>query len=241
MQAFLFVFLHRRWENDEPVINNMIDYFKQREEQTNLLIFPEGTDMCKFAKPRAQLYARKNDLSVYDYCMHPKVKGVTHMYERMKDSLDAIYDCTIAYEMKNARDQIIDVPGFLTGNFPKFIHVHLNRIPVEDLPESGFEDVVKNSFAEKECRLEKFYSHSKSFGDEVFSPSERPSFALSFVSFIMWFSHLILVGVALFLIPYFWVYLAVNAVILQICYSFFGGIDNIELYFCSTPELSKEE
>ena len=48
------------------------------------------------------------------------------------DHLDAIYDINIAYPYNFPQNE----PELLKGNFPREVHFHIKRHPVEDLPES---------------------------------------------------------------------------------------------------------
>ena len=51
-----------------------------------VLLFPEGTDLTSRTKVRSDEFARKNDWPLYDYCLHPRTTGFTHLTELMRRS-----------------------------------------------------------------------------------------------------------------------------------------------------------
>ena len=50
-----------------------------------ILLFPEGTDLTKHTKQRSDQYAEKNNLPKYDFVLHPRTTGFTHIVQEMKN------------------------------------------------------------------------------------------------------------------------------------------------------------
>jgi hypothetical protein len=63
MQYFRFVFLRRRWEEDEAILTRKLRYFRDAAKHLQLLLFPEGTDLSADNQRRDAEFARKNGLS----------------------------------------------------------------------------------------------------------------------------------------------------------------------------------
>ena len=56
-----------------------------------ILLFPEGTDLTKHTKWRSDLYAEKTKLPKYDFVLHPRTTGFTHIVQEMKKGMHAKY------------------------------------------------------------------------------------------------------------------------------------------------------
>ena len=56
-----------------------------------ILLFPEGTDLTKHTKWRSDLYAEKSKLPKYDFVLHPRTTGFTHIVQEMKKGIHAKY------------------------------------------------------------------------------------------------------------------------------------------------------
>lgn len=50
-----------------------------------ILLFPEGTDLTKETKERSDKFAEKSDLPKYDFVLHPRTTGFTHIMQEMKN------------------------------------------------------------------------------------------------------------------------------------------------------------
>lgn len=181
MQMVNFVFIHRRWETDKEIFRKTLDYFKNMQKPTQLLIYPEGTNLCEEMKVRSDKFAKKNDLPEYNYVLHPRTTGFTYLVQHMKNnnSFDAVYDISIAYP-DNIVEHELDI---LKGKFPTEVHYHIKRYAAQDLPSDskGLENWCKERWLEKEKQLETFYK-TKQFDGPV--AVCRDSKYLSFVALL---------------------------------------------------------
>ena len=64
----------------------MINYFADLNYKTQLLLFPEGTDLSQQNKDKSNEFAKKNGLPLYDYVLHPRTAGFTLVAQQMRQS-----------------------------------------------------------------------------------------------------------------------------------------------------------
>lgn len=162
MQGSMYLFLKRRWEQDEEYLNNVLDYFRDMNYPIQLMIFPEGTNLDNYSQPRSNSYAQKNNLPLYKHVLHPRVRGFVHCIEKLRKAtrkIDAVYDVTVGYD----QDYCYQAPDFVTGNFPKEIHFNIKRYNISEMPldNTKLEQWLCQRWSEKEDRLSKFYMNGK--------------------------------------------------------------------------------
>ena len=163
MQNALYIFLKRRWETDESYLNSVLSYFVNSPDSLQLLMFPEGTNFEAITKSQSDSYAKKNNLPLYDFVLHPRVRGFTYCVEKLRrGKFDAIYDVTVGYS-KNYCFEELDV--LLRGRVPDEIHFHIKRYSVDELPQDSqvLEEWCCKRWKDKEERLKRFYTEDKHF------------------------------------------------------------------------------
>lgn len=145
MQMNGFLYITRRWEEDRGRLSRALDYLVALERRTQLLIFPEGTDLTASSKEKSDRYATKNDLPLYYKTLHPKTTGFSYLasYLQRASYLDAVYDLTIAYPDYVPQSEI----DLITGNLPNEVHFNIRKISSEELPQD--ETSLKNWLAER--------------------------------------------------------------------------------------------
>ncbi|KAM4866652.1 lysocardiolipin acyltransferase 1 isoform 2-T9 [Thomomys bottae] len=234
MQAAAYIFIHRKWKDDKSHFEDMINYFCDIREPLQLLIFPEGTDLTENSKARSNDFAEKNGLQKYEYVLHPRTTGFTFVVDHLREgkNLDAIHDITVAYPYNIPQTE----KHLLCGNFPKEIHFHVHRYPVDTLPTSK-EDLqlwCHKRWEEKEERLRSFYQGEKNFqftGQSVIPPckSELRVLVVKLLSILYW----TLFSPAMCLLIYYYTfvrwYFIVFIVFFVLQERIFGGLEMIEL------------
>ncbi|GLT58073.1 hypothetical protein SLA2020_309970 [Shorea laevis] len=150
-----FISVERKWETDEPVLREMLSTFKNPEDPLWLALFPEGTDFTEEKCRRSQDFAAKAGLPVLSNVLLPKTKGFCLCLEALRHTLDAVYDVSIAYKHQ--------CPFFLDNVFgvdPSEVHIHVRRIPVEEIPASEDEATawLIDTFKHKDQLLSDFKS-----------------------------------------------------------------------------------
>lgn len=234
MQAAAYIFIHRKWKDDKSHFEDMIDYFCDIREPLQLLIFPEGTDLTENSKARSNDFAEKNGLQKYEYVLHPRTTGFTFVVDRLREgkNLDAVHDITVAYPQNIPQTE----RHLLQGDFPREIHFHVHRYPVDTLPASK-EDLqlwCHKRWEEKEERLRSFYRGEKNFcftGQPVIPPckSELRVLVVQFLSILYW----TLFSPAMCLLVYWYSlvrwYFIITIVIFVLQERIFGGLEIMEL------------
>uniref|UniRef100_A0A8C5MYN6 Lysocardiolipin acyltransferase 1 n=1 Tax=Leptobrachium leishanense TaxID=445787 RepID=A0A8C5MYN6_9ANUR len=234
MQIAAFIFIHRKWEEDKNHFEAMLDYFCDIKEPLQLLIFPEGTDLTENTKARSDKFAEKNELQKYDYVLHPRTTGFTFIVDRLREghNLDAIHDITVAYPQNIPQTE----KHILNGSFPKEIHFHVCRYPVDTLPASKDELQLwcQERWKEKEDRLRVFYERDRYFDASRRSrippcKSELRVHLIKFASLLYWTSFTIAMLVLLYMYSCVRWYLLTMVVVFVVEGKLFGGLELIEL------------
>lgn len=149
-----FILVERKWEVDEPVIESMLSTFKDPQDPLWLILFPEGTDFTEQKCLRSQRFAEENHLPILKNVLQPKTKGFYSCLTLLRDSLDAVYDVTIAYKHR--------FPLFMDnayGTDPAEVHIHVRRVPLHEIPTSENEAAawLVEAFRLKDALLSNFY------------------------------------------------------------------------------------
>uniref|UniRef100_A0A7E4VHW4 PlsC domain-containing protein n=1 Tax=Panagrellus redivivus TaxID=6233 RepID=A0A7E4VHW4_PANRE len=154
-----YMFLDRSYENDSARIDQLLEYYARVGDIYQLLLFPEGTDKCPKATARSKDYAEKKNIVHYDYVLHPRVTGFTHILRKMREEnyVDFIYDVTIAFDDGILQSEVDLVKLGVTS---KDVRFDVRKIPIADVPVDDAEvgEWLRNLWAEKEERLRVFYS-----------------------------------------------------------------------------------
>ncbi|XP_021896409.1 probable 1-acyl-sn-glycerol-3-phosphate acyltransferase 4 [Carica papaya] len=104
-----FISVERKWEVDQPVLHQMLSTLKNPQDPLWLALFPEGTDFTEEKCKRSQEYASKAGLPKLTNVLLPKTKGFSICLEALRDTIDAVYDVSIAYKH--------NLPSFLDNVF----------------------------------------------------------------------------------------------------------------------------
>ncbi|XP_056696194.1 probable 1-acyl-sn-glycerol-3-phosphate acyltransferase 5 isoform X2 [Spinacia oleracea] len=126
---FEFIPLERKWENDEPIMHQMLLTLTNRQDPLWLALFPEGTDFTEQKCRSSQNFAAENGLPMLNNVLLPKTKGFYACLDTLRSSLDAVYDVTIAY--KNSCPDLMDN---VYGVDPSEVHIDIRRIPLKQIP-----------------------------------------------------------------------------------------------------------
>jgi len=229
MQNALYIFLQRRWEQDERYLNKVLSYFVDSSDCLQLLLFPEGTNFEDASKLKSDSFAKKNNLPSYDYVLHPRVRGFTYCVEKLRQGrFDAVHDVTVGYSQNYCYEEM----DLLKGNVPNEIHFHIQRYSNEELPQDsqGLEEWCCKQWKDKEERLKKFYTRDKHFGPppELASEVQITVRHLFVKCLIFWVVFCTCVSVLMYISALFRWYVAVFGiafVVLSLC----GGTDKIFL------------
>ena len=161
MQASHFIFITRKWAEDEKILSDNLAYFTSRGYPLQLLFFPEGTDLSHSNREKSHKFSEENGLPKYDYVLQPRTKGFIHcLQELRKGSIPpSIIDISVGYIGTIPQNEV----SIVTGDLPREIHFHANVIPPSDIPSdpSQLPDWLAQRWREKEERLKRFYEERK--------------------------------------------------------------------------------
>ncbi|KAJ7197311.1 hypothetical protein O6H91_Y504500 [Diphasiastrum complanatum] len=152
-----FLLLDRKWELDEPIIKSYLSSFQDKRDPLWLIIFPEGTDFTEQKMLKGQQFAEIRGLPKLENVLMPRTRGFIACLSQLHSSLDAVYDLTIGYNYCCPR--FIDN---LFGIDPAEVHIHVRRIPINDIPtsEDALSGWLYEAFLKKDKLLTYFKRHS---------------------------------------------------------------------------------
>jgi 1-acyl-sn-glycerol-3-phosphate acyltransferase len=108
MMFFSFVFLSRNWTTDKPRFAHRLHKLNARHhgpmsgkvdlDPMWLLIFPEGTNLSTNGRAKSKSWAEKSGIPDLQHALLPRSTGLQFCLQEMRDTVDWVYDCTMAYE-----------------------------------------------------------------------------------------------------------------------------------------------
>lgn len=107
MMFYGFIFMSRKMATDQPRLAYRLNKLKQKKvdplgrsyfDPMWLLLFPEGTNLSRNGRRKSSQWAEKNSLKDPDHVMLPRSTGIFFCLKELKDSVEYVYDCTVAYE-----------------------------------------------------------------------------------------------------------------------------------------------
>ncbi|VDO65759.1 unnamed protein product [Haemonchus placei] len=164
MSAAHFLFLHRNKEKDSATFDEAITYYKDMQQNYQLLLFPEGTDKSPWTTTKSSEYAKKNGLKELKNLLYPRVTGFYHLLSKMRKEnyVTYVYDISIAYPYNIVQSEVDLV---LKGSCPREVHFHVKKIPVAEVPRNEAEcgRWLNERWLQKEATLEQYYSEPKPY------------------------------------------------------------------------------
>lgn len=221
MQHFVFVFLHRKWADDQKNLAKLLPFLATTEPQTSYLIFPEGTDLSDENVAKSAAFAEKNGLAPRKYSLYPRTTGWTFMFPLLRANLRAVYDVTMFY-VDYAANERPSEKALLSGRMPRTIHFYIERIDIDAVGSAAMSTSTSSStiddeagkekqlaawmearFARKEAMLKAFYEENGKLPDgaqPLFEHGEQATtanFALIAAFWVVWVSLALQLGWAL--------------------------------------------
>ncbi|KAI9917051.1 hypothetical protein PsorP6_017204 [Peronosclerospora sorghi] len=167
MQHFHFIFLQRRWVDDQVNLRKVLPYLTSTEPEASYLFFPEGTDLSESNLEKSVSFAIKNGLPPRRYSLYPRTKGWTFMLPLLRSQLTAIYDITMFY-VDYAANERPSEKSLITGRVPRCIHFYIERVDISAVPGNSETDLatwLDKRFEQKECMLQAFYESNGKLPD----------------------------------------------------------------------------
>ena len=168
MRFFDFVFLNRKWEQDQAHFTKKLRGFVESNYPFCLLIFPEGTTLTHESLIKSESFAAKLGVKPTSRVLLPRVLGMWEAVKALDSSLDGIYDITVGYSGIQETDEPEKVftleKLFYCGITPEQVHYHLSYIPLKDIPRESadeFAEWLREKYYEKDRLLDEFYRTGK--------------------------------------------------------------------------------
>lgn len=226
MQGLAFIFLRRRWEDDEATISNMLDHYKDIQFPVQLQIFPEGTDLSPSNKEKGHAFAKKSGGQLYEHVLPPRVKGFQHIVTAMRNDISSVIDITMGYPDVVPQNE----SDLLAGRFPHEIHFHVKRYDITSLPDTdaGLAKWCTDRWAEKEQLLADFH-HNKQFPGTLEAANAQGILWIQLASFLYWVLLLPVVFIALWFSSYVFAFFLAGNLFFMVA-SYLGGADRLALW-----------
>ena len=103
-----FIFMSRKMATDQPRIAYRLNKLKEKHsgplsgsqglDPMWLLLFPEGTNASDNGRERSAAWAKKTGVKDVQHTLLPRSTGSFFCFNELKDTVDFVYDCTLAYE-----------------------------------------------------------------------------------------------------------------------------------------------
>ena len=103
-----FIFMARKWASDQSRIAYRLQKLKTRHhgpmsgtqdlDPMWLMIFPEGTNLSRNTRKQSVAWSKKQSIPDLRHELLPRSTGLQFCLEQLGDSVQWIYDCTLAYE-----------------------------------------------------------------------------------------------------------------------------------------------
>lgn len=229
VQAAHFIFLSRRWAQDQQRLREGLAYFAQLDYPIQLLIFPEGTDLTPSNLKKSHTFSLQNGLACYNYVLQPRSTGFVHTVQGLAkgQSLPSILDLSVGYLgpiPQNERD-------IVAGRLPTEIHFHGRWITAEAVPQgqADLETWLQHSWQNKEQQLKQFYMLGQFEGPYQMETGLKQWQCRLVLLLVFWALYFPCLFYLLYLSPLLCcVFVALNAILFLVC-NISSGLDQLVL------------
>ncbi|KAJ9570404.1 Prokaryotic membrane lipoprotein lipid attachment site profile [Nakaseomyces glabratus] len=132
----------------------------------NLILFPEGTNLSAHTRKVNEAYAEKIGRVPYRHVLLPRATGLRFCLQKLRNSVDVVYDTTIGYSgilsTEYGQDAYSLKNIFFRGKYPKLVDIHVRSFKLSDIPiddEIDFIEWLFKVWEEKDKMMEYFYEH----------------------------------------------------------------------------------
>lgn len=132
------IFVKRNWTSDQKSINKAYGNIKKEKEPVWIIMYLEGTRINAQKLIQSHEFARKRNLPILNNVLLPRTKGLKATLNAFRNShVKYVYDFTLVYQHKEKGFAVLpSVAKILSEDLSDYqFHVHIRRIPMEDIPE----------------------------------------------------------------------------------------------------------
>ncbi|KZF22569.1 hypothetical protein L228DRAFT_210419 [Xylona heveae TC161] len=187
MMFYGFVFLARNWAKDKPRFKHRLEKLSGRHhgplsgthslDPMWLLIFPEGTNLSNNGRASSKRWAEKQGLVDPQHVLLPRSTGLQFCLQELSESVEWVYDCTVAYEGiprgKYGQDLFTLRSTYFEGRPPKSVNMYWRRFHVSSIPANdpkAFEVWIRDRWMEKDDLMEYYMQNGRFPADEGEEP-----------------------------------------------------------------------
>ncbi len=107
MMFYGFIFMSRKMAVDRPRMAHRLQKLKKLHTTPNgqrhldpmwLLLFPEGTNLSQNGRDKSAKWAEQTGVKDPEHVLLPRTAGMFFCLGELKDTVDYVYDCAVAYE-----------------------------------------------------------------------------------------------------------------------------------------------
>jgi len=174
MMFYGFIFMARNWARDKFRLQYRLRKLASRHggplsgtqalDPMWLLIFPEGTNLSANTRMRSGQYAAKIGKEDVKHQLLPRSTGLQYCLQELKETVEWVYDCTVAYEGippgEYGQDVYTNRGIYFGGRPPKSVNMYWRRFHVSTIPvtsQEHFDDWLLDRWREKDALLEHYY------------------------------------------------------------------------------------
>ncbi|KHN70736.1 1-acyl-sn-glycerol-3-phosphate acyltransferase epsilon [Toxocara canis] len=162
-----YVYVRRFGSVMWSAVERQLSFLKSLNEPFWLLIFPEGT---RFSPKKRDIiesskrFCERIQIPVFENVLTPRTSGFVLSMRHLRESVDAVYDITLAYDQSKEVGREKCAPNmfeFVCGvNSKRTLHIHIRRFPVNELPEDvdALKEWLMQRYLIKNGMLEAFYN-----------------------------------------------------------------------------------
>ncbi|THZ27116.1 acyltransferase-domain-containing protein [Aureobasidium pullulans] len=181
MMFYNFIFMSRKWAKDQPRLKHRLQKLSTRHtgpmtgrkdksglDPAWLLLFPEGTNLSPNTRNSSKRWSEKSGIPDMKHQLLPRSTGLHFCLEELKDGVDWLYDCTIAYEgvpRGSYGGQLYTLRSvYFQGRAPKSVNMHWRRFRIADIPlhsKEETEEWLLQRWREKDDLIEYYLEHGR--------------------------------------------------------------------------------
>ncbi|KAM0327590.1 hypothetical protein ACHAQA_005883 [Verticillium albo-atrum] len=174
MMFYGFIFMSRKMSTDQPRLAHRLGQLKKKQVAPDgtpflnpmwLLLFPEGTNLAFNGRTKSAAWSKKTGLRDPEHVLLPRSTGMFYILRELGETIDYVYDCTVAYEGiprgKFGQDYFTLSSTYFQGRPPKSVNFYWRRFKVTDIPledAAAFEVWLRERWYEKDQLMEQYLS-----------------------------------------------------------------------------------
>lgn len=194
MQFYNFVFMARKWSKDQERLRYRLQKLNTRHsgpmtgdtgpgqlDPMWLLIFPEGTNLSRNTRKSSERWSEKSGIPDGKHLLLPRSTGLQFCLKELEETVEWVYDCTIAYEGiphgQYGQDIFTLRSVYFQGRPPRSVNMHWRKYKVSEIPiddKDKMEEWTLQRWREKDELLELFLRTGRFPADEVAVKIEQP-------------------------------------------------------------------